>query len=228
MQLYRFPNDVLDDYLDMRILAIDTATNACSAALLKDEIVFERSEIAPRQHTQLLLPMIEAVLTESETNTRELDGIAFVAGPGSFTGIRIATSMAQGLSLGLNIPVLALSSLLVLAYGARRQFEHTEIFPCIDARREQIYWAHYSFSDNDPASEPQVLVEDCLTKSTEMLSAMPADGLVYGSGVDSHIDADSISYPQARDALQIATLRFKRGLAAPPGDAQAVYFRRGL
>ena len=71
-------------------------------------------------------------------------------------------------------------------------------------------------------------MEDCLTKSTEMLSAMPADGLVYGSGVDSHIDADSISYPQARDALQIATLRFKRGLAAPPGDAQAVYFRRGL
>lgn len=228
MQLYRFPNDVPDDYLDMRILAIDTATNACSAALLRHDTVFERCEIAPRQHTELLLPMIEEVLDNGATKASELDAVAFVAGPGSFTGIRIATSMAQGLSLGLGIPVIALSSLLVLAYGARRLFKHTEIFPCIDARREQVYWAHYSFKNTNSEAEPQAIVEDCLSHSTEMLKAKCTEGFIYGSGVDAHLDTDTANFPNARDALPVAAIRLNKGLVSSPGAAQAVYFRRGL
>ena len=105
----------------MNILSIDTATHACSAALLSNEKIFAEFEIVPRGHTQLLLPMIESVLNAAQISRSALDAIAFIAGPGSFTGIRIATSMTQGLSLGLNIPVIPISSLLTLAYGAKKK-----------------------------------------------------------------------------------------------------------
>ena len=229
----------------MRILAIDTATNACSAALLTEDGIFERFEIAPREHTRLLLPMIEDVLIEGRTDRSDLTAIAFVAGPCSITGIRIATSMAQGLSLGLNIPVVPLSSLLVLACGARRHFNQTEIFPCIDARREQVYWAHYSFpleADKgiSTAAEPRVVVADCLTKSEEMISRLTPGGIMYGSGhttvaatpvatgVAGHTSEETIRYPRAADALAIAASRLNAGNFSAPGDAQAIYFRRGL
>jgi tRNA threonylcarbamoyladenosine biosynthesis protein TsaB len=221
----------------MRILAIDTATNACSAALLTEDGVFECFEVAPRGHTRLLLPMIEDVLKQGQTRRGDLTAIAFVAGPGSFTGIRIATSMAQGLSLGLDIPVIPLSSLLVLACGARRKFRQSEIFPYIDARREQVYWAHYSFeadSDNDfsLATEPRVIVADRLTKLDEMVGAITPGALTYGSGeaeyMSGHCDGETGQYPRASDALAIAATRLNAGKAAAPGDAQAIYFRRGL
>lgn len=228
MQLYRINRSVPDDTNLMRILAIDTATNACSAALLNNDKIFERFEIAPRQHTQLLLPMIEEVLKNGATKVSDLDAIAFVAGPGSFTGIRIATSMAQGLSLGLNIPVIALSSLLVLALGARKRFEHTEVLPCIDARREQVYWAHYSFENVSENLEPVIIVQDNLTHADEMLAAMPSNGLIYGTGVDNMVNSETPNYPRASDLLEIAAARLAGGSFSLAGDAQAIYFRRGL
>lgn len=84
----------------MRILAIDTATEACSAALWNDGAQSAHFEICPREHTQRILPLVQEVLTESGTTLNELDALAFGRGPGSFTGVRIGIGIAQGLALG--------------------------------------------------------------------------------------------------------------------------------
>lgn len=208
----------------MNILAIDTATNACSAALLCEDVIHERFEVAPRAHTQLLLPMIEQVLTAGGIGRDKLDAIAFIAGPGSFTGIRIATSMAQGLSLGLNIPAIPVSALLALACGAKKETANLEIFPCIDARRGQVYWAHYSFAKN--RIEPTPIVADCLSAADDMLAAHNPDAIIYGTGVPGAEESEA-RYPRASAVLELAAARFADGEFNPPGDAQAVYFRRG-
>ena len=208
----------------MNILAIDTTTNACSAAVLTNNVTHEDYELAPRAHTQLLLPMIERVLQTAEIKREALDAVAYINGPGSFTGIRIATSVAQGISLGLGIPVIPVSSLLVLACGARRETDCLEILPCIDARRGQIYWAHYSFDTH--ANLPRVRKEDTLGAASELLSYQPPGSLIFGTGFD---EADvPPRYPRAGDALQVAAQRLAQQQTNAPGEATAVYFRRGL
>ena len=208
----------------MNILAIDTATNACSAALLCNGTIHERFEVAPRQHTQLLLPMIESVLAAGGIGREQLDAIAFIAGPGSFTGIRITTSMAQGLSLGLNIPAIPMSSLLALACGAKDETSCEEIFPCIDARRGQVYWAHYSFAEN--SQEPTTVIEDRLTAADEMLASRTPNSIIYGTGLPDARD-EELRYPRAANVLGVAAERLAAKRFNAPGDAHAIYFRRG-
>src|SRR4029079_3140202 len=104
--------------MSFNLLAIDTATEACSAALLLDDTLIERSEIAPRRHAELILPMIESLLAEAGIGRRQLRGIAGGRGPGAFTGVRLAISVAQGLALGLDVPVVPVSSLAALAHDA--------------------------------------------------------------------------------------------------------------
>ncbi|MCK5921521.1 MAG: tRNA (adenosine(37)-N6)-threonylcarbamoyltransferase complex dimerization subunit type 1 TsaB, partial [Methylococcales bacterium] len=94
----------------MNILSVDTATEACSAAWLVDGEVLERFRIAPRQHTRLILPMIASLLDEAGMRLQDLDALALGRGPGSFTGLRIAAGIVQGLALGANLPVVTVSS----------------------------------------------------------------------------------------------------------------------
>ena len=103
-----------------RVLAIDTATEACSAAILVADEVYERFLIAPRRHSALILPMVEEILAEAGVSLRQLDGLAFGRGPGSFTGVRIAAGVIQGLALASDLPVAPVSTLWALAQGACR------------------------------------------------------------------------------------------------------------
>ena len=121
----------------MRILAVDTATEACSAALLCRDEIIERYRLDPRGHSRRLMPMIESLLAEAGVARADLDGIAYDRGPGSFTGIRIGAGVAQGLALGLNRPLLGLSSLMTLA----EEVKGDEVLPAIDARMGEVYWA---------------------------------------------------------------------------------------
>ena len=123
------------------LLAIDTATELCSAALYKNGETFSRERFDPQGHSRLILEMIEEIFEESRTTRSDLDAISYDAGPGSFTGIRIGAGVAQGLSLGLEIPLLGLSSLMILAESMVDQdAEGAPVLAAIDARMEQIYW----------------------------------------------------------------------------------------
>ena len=159
----------------MKILALDTATEACSAALLSGGSVYERHEIAPRRHAELILPMVDGVLAEAGLGLNDVDAIAFGRGPGAFTGIRIAAGVTQGLALGAGLPVIPVSSLATLAQGVINQ--SATLLPAIDARMGEIYWAAYDAAQDGLVrlvTEEQVAPPDAVQ--------IPAGKQIFGVG----------------------------------------------
>ena len=131
----------------MKILAIDTVTEMCSVALFVDGQILQHSELVKQSHTDVILPMIEQLLSEANIHLNALDAIAFTRGPGSFTGLRVCAGVTQGLALAYDIPVVPVSSLAVLAQGAWRLDNAKQVLACIDARRGEVYWACYQLAD---------------------------------------------------------------------------------
>ena len=127
----------------MRILALDASTDVCAAALCDGERWAERATIAGQQHSDLLLPMVRTLLTEARLELSDLDGIAFGAGPGSFTGLRIACGVAQGLALGANLPIVGVATLEAMAETARLRMGCTRVIAALDARMHEVYYAAY-------------------------------------------------------------------------------------
>lgn len=128
----------------MNILAIDTSTEACSAALLREDgSLFEAFEIAPRQHVRLLPAMMDRVLDTAGIPRSALTHCAFTNGPGAFTGIRVAAAQAQGIGIALGIPLLPISTLAVLAQVAIDRHGCVRPLAALDARMDEIYWAVY-------------------------------------------------------------------------------------
>ena len=125
----------------MKILAIDTVTEACSAALWIDGGVRERYAVAPRRHTELILPMVDELLAEAGIGLAELDALAVDRGPGSFTGVRVGIGVAQGLALARDLPVHPVSSLAALAMQVPSP---ATVLPMIDARMDEVYWGVYA------------------------------------------------------------------------------------
>lgn len=216
----------------MKILALDAATEACSAALFADDAVYERHALAPRRHAQLLLPMIDGVLTEAGRRLDQLDAIAFGRGPGSFTGVRLAAGVAQGLALGANLPVLPLSSLAVLAQGAAAKAP--AVLAALDARMGEVYWGCYQLDANGAAQ----------AASAEQATApaaikLPADvrflGVGNGCGVaqaqleqnfpQQLLGIEPQRYPLAKDMLPLALAAFSSGGAVAAAAALPVYLR---
>jgi tRNA threonylcarbamoyladenosine biosynthesis protein TsaB len=122
----------------MNLLAIETATEACSVALWIDGRVIERFELAPRRHTELVLPWIDGVLAEAGMAKSQLDAVACGRGPGAFTGVRLAVALTQGIALALDLPVLAVSTLAALALDAPAG-DGEGILAAIDARMGEVY-----------------------------------------------------------------------------------------
>jgi tRNA threonylcarbamoyladenosine biosynthesis protein TsaB len=126
----------------MRILALDTATQACSTALVTDETAIARELLTERGHAEHILAMVEAVLAEAGVGLGEVDALAFGRGPGAFTGVRLAASVAQGLAFAAQLPVVPISDLSAVAqraFGAEPELDH--VLVCHDARMQELYWA---------------------------------------------------------------------------------------
>ena len=164
----------------MRILAVDTATEACSAALLCGGEVIERYRLDPRGHSRRLMPMIETLLAEAGVARADQDGIAYDRGPGSFTGIRIGAGVAQGLALGLNRPLLGLSSLMTLA----EEVKGDRVLPAIDARMGEVYWAKVK-RDPDQVTGWSLLCEAAVSDPSKV-PALESGEVGTGSGWDRY------------------------------------------
>jgi len=216
----------------MNLLAIDTATESCSAAALAGERLVARSELAPRRHGELLLPMCEEVLAEAGLRRHDLDAIAVGCGPGAFTGVRLAISAAQGIALALDIPVVPVSSLAALAMQAPAN--GGPILAVIDARMGEIYAGQFRRTEHG-------LVEPIAAETVGPVDALPRlddDAWnVIGSGWAGYRDAllarmispprwhDGERYPQAIDVARLAVARMRAGLAVAAEDALPVYLR---
>jgi tRNA threonylcarbamoyladenosine biosynthesis protein TsaB len=131
------------------ILALDTSSEACSAAVIKDGKITSVYAVVPRDHTRKIIPMIQQVLEESKTETHQLDAIAFGRGPGSFTGLRIAAGVTQGLAYGLDIKVIPVSTLeaMALEVSSLSTDECTHVVTAIDARMDEVYWGAFEVKD---------------------------------------------------------------------------------
>src|SRR5688572_32721916 len=134
----------------MTILAVDAATEACTAALLAGSELRERYEVIGRGHAGRLLPMADELLREAGLSARDLDEVAFGRGPGGFTGLRIAAGIAQGLAAGGGRPIVPVSNLAAVAAGAARAHGQSHGLVCMDARMGQVYWAGFDCSEARP------------------------------------------------------------------------------
>ncbi len=196
----------------IKLLAIDTATDACSVALYLHDQILERFCIAVRTHTHLLLPMIDDLLREADISLAEIDAFAFGRGPGSFTGIRIACSVIQALSFGINKPVVPVSTLRALAQGATRTSGATQVFASLDARLESLYWGLFEMGAEgimQPASD-------------EHLSL--ADQIHLPAGVWQKITG----YPHAEDIARIGAYEYQVGHAVAAALALPIYLQNEI
>lgn len=219
----------------IKILAIETATEACSAALIihrqgKDEQLIKRFQLAPREHTRLILPMLDDVLDEAGITLNGVDAIAFGRGPGAFTGLRIAAGVAQGIALAIDKPVIPVSTLSALALQAMQHegYNNQDIVAALDARMGEVYWASFKGTDlqgEERLSKPQIMQES--------LQNTPSAILAIGSGWDVYREElmfDNVTLvedvlPSAGYVAQLAVKRFRQGNTVDAEAAQPVYIR---
>jgi len=218
----------------MKLLAFDTTTEACSCALyLNGEITF-RSEIAPRKHAELILPMADELLTEAGLKPNQLEGVAFGRGPGSFTGLRIASGVAQGIAFAADIPVAPISSLATLAQAAYIKDGAENVLAAIDARKSEVYWGMYVI---DKQEIMRCDGEEHLSAPQEV--SLSGDKYWYGVGSGWATYAEVLTdqlgeklesyqgekYPQASAMIPLALAAFIEGKIVSAEEALPVYLR---
>ncbi len=211
------------------LLALDTATEACSAALLHEGRLYHRYEVIPRMHAQRLLPMIDELLVEAKITLKQIDALVFGRGPGAFTGVRIATGMVQGLAFATGKPVIGISNLAALAQRAWREHGAENVCAAIDARMDEVYWGCYQLRDggmqllgNEVVSPPeQVQLAEGMASP-----AGSGTGWQYADRLAVRVErAWPDLLPDAQDLLSLAQPLWARGEVLDAADAQPVYLR---
>lgn len=211
----------------MKILALDTSTEYCSAALWIDGEVRQRLEHAGQRHSQLLLPMVDGLLDESGLSMRGIDVIAAAIGPGSFTGLRIATAVGQGLAFGVDLPVIPVGTLDALARGRDAE----RVATALDARMGELYFAAFRFG---PTGTEAVIAP--MLVAPESLPDLPeGDWIGCGNGFDRleeriaqrlpSVRVRKDCHPEARHVAAIAARRFAAGERHPAEALVPMYVR---
>ncbi len=217
----------------MKLLAIETATEACSAALLINGGVAEKFCLSQNGHSRLILPMINELLAEAAIKPKELDVLAFGRGPGSFTGVRIATGVIQGIALGLDRPVVPVSNLAAVAQDFFDHNPEDTTFVAMDARMSEIYWGVYR--RNSAGYAVQVGDESVLPPSEIEIPEIPGVGIgtgwrQYREELTSRLSGRAVRFepdhlPRARAVARLAEEAFKHGLSVSAEHALPVYLR---
>ena len=226
----------------MKLLAVETSTEACSAALYIDGIVTERFELTPKEHTRLILPMIDSLMADAGLNPRDLDALAFGRGPGSFTGVRIATGIIHGIALGAELPVVPVSTLAAIAQDffdkgsnaiQEKQDSIDTAFVAMDARMGEIYWGVYRRDDQGYA---ELIGNESVTPAdTIEIPELTGIGIGTGWGVyrqelsqrlDGKVVAiETDNLPRAGAVARLGARGFELGLAVDVEQAMPVYLR---
>lgn len=213
------------------ILALETSSELASCALLQGDAVLARASSGVRTHSQAILPMVQELLHEAGLTLSQCDAIAFGSGPGSFTGVRTACGIAQGLAYGAGLPVLPQVTLDAMALACRQQTGATDILAVLDARMGEVYWAQYRGVE---------LVAGPALSAPEAVAPVPAGGPLTAcgngfaaypeafAGRDYAAGALADIMPHATQIAQLAVAAFAAGAALPAAQAQPLYLRNKI
>lgn len=213
----------------MKLLAFDTSTEYLSLALMQGDDITTFDVLAGQSHSQLILPQIQALLADAGLQVKDLQGVAFGAGPGSFTGVRIAAGVAQGLGFGAGLPVAGICTLQALAEASGAD----KVLTCLDARMGEVYFAAYIKN----AGSWQAVIEPGLYKPQAVPAVEGRDWVGVGSGWQAYAEQLSQVYqeqvqdvrpellPTASAVLRLAKPEFMSGKPLPAADAMPIYIR---
>jgi tRNA threonylcarbamoyladenosine biosynthesis protein TsaB len=215
------------------LLAIETSSELASCALLVGDAVTVRESSGVRTHSQSILPMVQELLAGAHLKLADCDAIAFGAGPGSFTGVRTACGITQGLAFGAGLPVIPLITLDAMALACHERSSATDILAVLDARMGEVYWAQYRYADGW-----QTVVAPALC-APEAVAPVPAAGLVAcGNGFTAYPEAFAGSafavgaladiLPHARELARLGAIALAAGEAVDAASAQPLYLRNKI
>lgn len=227
--------------MTVKILALDTATEACSAALYIDGEITSRYQLAPREHSRLILRMLDELLSQANLTVAELDAIAFGRGPGSFMGLRIAAGVVQGTAFAHELPVIPVSTLESIAQRAYDETGISNVLSCIDARMDEVYWAAccYEADGWSYISEECVISPDKLDVQ-QIMSQRSGPWVAAGTGWSNYLDRllpetgsrpETIldnCFPSAEAIAKLAAKAFRAGNTVPASQAIPVYLRNDV
>lgn len=218
------------------ILAIETSTELASAALLRDGELVVHESAGVQTHSDAILPMIQRLLADAGIALRQCDAVAFGVGPGSFTGVRTACGVVQGLAFGADRPVLPVVTLEAMAQGCAQEFgiaADQDILTVLDARMGEVYWARYRAAADGGWCELQAP-----SLSAAALVNVAQSPVACGNGLAAYADVFTSDFiaqhfsaahaqimPHARHIAALGALDFARGKALPAQDAQPLYLR---
>ncbi|MFV0575635.1 MAG: tRNA (adenosine(37)-N6)-threonylcarbamoyltransferase complex dimerization subunit type 1 TsaB [Vibrio sp.] len=230
--------------MSAKILALDTSTENCSVALMIGDQIITRSEVAPRDHTKKILPMVDEVLKEAGVTLQELDALAFGRGPGSFTGVRIGIGIAQGLAFGAELPMIGISTLAAMSQAAFRVHQAENVVAAIDARMGEVYWGQYQRQTNGEWQAVELNIgqesgePECVIPPQEVAANVVASDQTWtqvGTGWDAYseqltnfpfaLQNSDVLYPEAQDIVVLAQHEWQKGNTVEAEQASPTYLR---
>ena len=217
------------------ILALDTSTPACSVALLVDGVMMEDFRLAPRKHNELILPMVDQMLTQAQLGLSDLDAIAFARGPGSFTGLRIAAGIVQGLAYGADLPVIPISTLAALALDGFNQTGESHWLAALDARMGEVYVGGYQIARDESglvisSSLSERVIKPEMMEELSLAHQGIGSGWCYQEALQgilpnklAHMMEDAA--PKASCVAELAELAWEAGETVAAHEAVPTYLR---
>ncbi|XKM12511.1 tRNA (adenosine(37)-N6)-threonylcarbamoyltransferase complex dimerization subunit type 1 TsaB [Orbaceae bacterium ac157xtp] len=217
------------------LLAIDTSTEACSVALLYQNQITHDFILSQRDHTKQVLPMVDRLLKQADCHLSQIDAIAFGKGPGSFTGVRIGIGVAQGIALGIDRPMIGVSTLMTLAQGALRLYDAKKVISAIDARMDEVYLGAYELTDDD---QWQAGINECVIKPAEVAEKLQTwrtqiTDDIYATGTGWQVYPTMLQdvilsthhLPDSQDMIKIAETMYAKGDFTKVEDVEPTYLR---
>lgn len=212
-----------------KLLAIDTSTDLASVALLVNGVIISEEEGSQKTHAQILLPMIERLLSKTELSLAQLDAIVFGCGPGSFTGLRIACSVAKGLAYAHDLPLIPISSLAAIAWAARQSLQDNDalVLSVLDARMNELYWSVYSdlsYQSTEYVNKPEDIIIPTVEKAL-VLAGVGIDSYWerFPQVIQTQLDNKLTLFPKASTMLEMAMVLDLQSVTS--AQAKPVYVR---